>query len=390
MQTQMEPQHEEEEMIIESPSPPENITQRVEETLSVSDLAIFLKRARAAVPVAVVGMFLLGLVAFLYFAKPFVMPIVIAIFLSFLLKPIVRVLAEMRIPEFIGAILVIAVFFLVVSLAVTRLAQPATLWLAKAPETVERAKERFHMVFRRAEHLSRAAAQVEDITKTTTSESTPQVEVKHPVLMSAMLTYTRTFVAGGIETVVLLFFMLAAGDMFLQKTVKVLPTLHDKKKAVGIANEVQQSISTFLFTITAINAALGLLVGFAAFFVGLPNPVLWGVLAGVLNFIPYFGPITGVAVLLVAGFMSFESSVRALAPSLIYLSLHAVEANFVTPWILGRRLTLNPLVIFISLMFWTWLWGIPGALLSIPMLMMAKILCDHFKPLAPVGEFMSG
>jgi predicted PurR-regulated permease PerM len=136
--------------------------------------------------------------------------------------------------------------------------------------------------------------------------------------------------------------------------------------------------------------ALGVLVGLAAFWVGLPNPVLWGVLAGALNFIPYFGPITGVAVLLVAGFLTFESPVRALAPSAIYLTLHAVESNLITPMILGRRLTLNPLVIFISLMFWTWLWGIPGALLSIPMLMMLKIFCDHFKPMAPIGEFLSG
>jgi predicted PurR-regulated permease PerM len=225
----------------------------------------------------------------------------------------------------------------------------------------------------------------------TASETTPAVEVHpQPVLVNTVLTYTRTFAAGTIETVVLLFFMLAAGDMFLQKLVKVMPTLHDKKKAVGIAAEVQHSISTFLFTITAINTALGVIVGLAAFLVGMPNPVLWGVLAGVLNFIPYFGPITGVVVLLIAGFMTFESPLRAIAPSLIYLCLHGVESNLVTPVVLGRRLTLNPLVIFISLMFWTWLWGIPGALLSIPMLMMAKILCDHFKPLAPVGEFMSG
>lgn len=363
----------------------------VEQTPHGSDLPIFLKRARAMAPIALVGLFLLGLIAFLYFAKAFVMPIVLAMFLSFLLKPVVRGLAKLRIPEVIGAVLVIAASFTVVSLAVTKLVQPATQWVAMAPETLERAKNKFQMIVRRAERLSRAAAQMEDIAHPTTGEATAKVEVQHqPVLVNTVLTYTRTFVAGTIETVVLLFFMLAAGDMFLHKLVKVMPTLHDKKKAVGLAAEVQHSISTFLFTITAINAALGIIVGFAAFLVGMPNPVLWGVLAGVLNFIPYFGPITGVVVLLIAGFMTFESPLRAVGPSVIYLCLHGVESNFVTPVILGRRLTLNPLVIFISLMFWTWLWGIPGALLSIPMLMMAKILCDHFKPLAPVGEFMSG
>jgi predicted PurR-regulated permease PerM len=278
-----------------------------------------------------------------------------------------------------------------ISFAMKGLVQPATAWAARAPEMVEQVKDRFQHVFWRAARLTEAAAQVEGMAKPSNGQgTTTQVEVKQPIFVNTVLTYTRSFVAGGIETVVLLFFMLAAGDLFMQKLVKVLPTLHDKRKAVEIAHEVQHSLSAFLFTITLINAVLGVAVGFAAFLVGLPNPVLWGVLAGALNFIPYFGPITGVAVLLVAGFITFDSPLRALLPSVIYLGLHGVEANFITPLILGRRLTLNPLVIFISLMFWTWLWGIPGALLSIPMLMMFKILCDHFKPLAPVGEFLSG
>ena len=369
----------------------EAIAEKPSETPKISDLARFLRRARAIVPVAMVGLFLLALVAALYFAKPFMMPIVLAGLLTFLLKPIVQCLTKIRVPRVIATLLVMAVFFSVISIAATQLVQPAAQWVARAPETIEKARERFDSLFRRAERLSRVAARVEGITKTPADQATPAVEIKSPpVLMNMVVTYTRSFVAGLIETVVLLFFMLAAGDLFMQKLVKVLPTLHDKKKAVGIADEVQHNLSTFLFTITLINATLGVAVGVAAFFVGLPNPVLWGVLAGTLNFVPYFGPITGVAVLLIAGFISFDSVWRGVLPALIYLSLHAVESNIITPMILGRRLTLNPLVIFISLMFWTWLWGIPGALLSIPMLMMLKIFCDHFKPLAPVGEFLSG
>jgi predicted PurR-regulated permease PerM len=361
------------------------------DTPHLSDLALFLKRTRAVLPVAVVGVFVLCFIAFLYFAKAFAMPIILAALLTFLLKPLVRGLATIRIPEPIGAILVIAVFLTTISFAAKGVVQPATTWAAKAPETIAMVKERFHHVFRRAARLTQAAAQVEDITKPTTGEtSTPRVEVKQSLLMNTVLTYTKSFLAGGIETVVLLFFMLAAGDLFMHKLVRVLPTLHDKKKAVEIAHEVQHSLSIFLFTITLINSVLGLAVGIASYFVGLPNPVLWGVLAGALNFIPYFGPITGVVVLLVAGFITFDSPLRAILPSMVYLGLHGLEANFITPTILGRRLTLNPLVIFVSLMFWTWLWGIPGALLSIPMLMMLKIFCDHFKPLAPVGEFLSG
>ena len=271
MQTDVEP-HEEEESMAEPVV--EAVAARVADPPKISDLAAFLKRARAVVPVAVVGLFLLGLVAFLYFAKFFVMPIVLALFLTFLLKPVVGALARLRIPEVLGATIVIAVFLALISFAATQLLPPAAQWTAKAPETLERARERFRMVLRRAERLSRAAAQVQDMAKSTTDETTQKVEVKPPpVLMNAVFTYTKSFAASSIETFVLLFFMLASGDLFLQKLVRILPTLRDKKSAVAIANEVQQSISAFLFTITLINALLGLLVGLAAYFVGLPNPV---------------------------------------------------------------------------------------------------------------------
>jgi len=320
-----------------------------------------------------------------------VMPIVIATLLSFLLKPLVRLMCRAHIPKPLGALVVMGVFFGLIGFGLTRILQPAAEWSARAPETMRRVEEKFHHLFRRAQRISRAAAQVEDITKEATSDiQTQRVEVKEPGIIKTVVVYTKSFVAGLIETLVLLFFMLGAGDMFMEKLVRVLPTLHDKKRAVGIAHEVQHNLSTFLFTITLINAVLGLLVGLAAWAVRLPNPALWGVLAGLLNFIPYFGPISGVTVLTLVGFVTFDEPWRAILPALIYLGLHGVEANIITPMILGRRLTLNPLVIFISLMFWTWLWGIPGALLSIPMLMMLKILCDHFKPLSPIGEFLSG
>jgi len=357
----------------------------------LSDLAIFLKRTRAVVPVAVVGLFLIALTAGLYFAKPFVMPIVIAALLTFLLKPLVRLLGRAHVPYLLGSVIVMGVFFGLLGFGVTRLLEPAAEWTARAPDTMRNIEEKFHHLFRRAQRISAAAAQVEDITKDATSNSrTQRVEVNQPVLMRTVFVYTTSFAAGLIETVVLLFFMLSAGDMFMEKIVRVLPTLRDKKNAVSIAHEVQHNLSTFLFTITLINASLGLAVGFAAWIVGLPNPALWGVLAGVLNFIPYFGPITGVVVLTLIGFVTFDQPWRAFLPALIYLLLHGIESNVITPMILGRRLTLNPLVIFISLMFWTWMWGIPGALLSIPMLMMLKVLCDHFKPLGPLGELLSG
>ncbi|MEO6034138.1 MAG: AI-2E family transporter [Verrucomicrobiota bacterium] len=355
---------------------------------ALADLSEFLKSTEALVPLAVLGVFLMGLVYFIYFARPFLMPVVLALLLNFLLKPVVRFLTRIKLRETFGAFIVMLVFFGLLGFTISKLSQPAGDWIAKAPETFRIVEKKIHHLLRPAAQITQAAEKVEDIAKPEGSDKTPQVEIKQTHLAGDLLGYTRSFLAGALETIVLLYFLLAAGDLFMQKLVKILPTLHDKKKAVEIGNELQQNISTFLFTITLINTCLGIVVGFAVMFVGMPSPILWGVVAGLLNFIPYFGPITGVAILGIAGLVTFDSVGQALIPPIVYLTLHAIEANFITPMVLGRRLTLNPVMIFISLIFWTWIWGIPGALLSIPMLMMFKIFCDHFKPLAPIGEFL--
>jgi predicted PurR-regulated permease PerM len=340
--------------------------------------------------VALVGIFLLGFVFFLYFARPFLLPVVLAVILNFLLKPVVRFFGRFHIPQALGAVVVLAGFIGLISFGVSRLAQPAAEWAARAPESLREAERKVRHLLRPAEQLSRAAEHVEHFTAGDDAPKATRVEIKRFNLTDTVLSFTRSFLGGAIETLVLLYFLLASGDLFMQKLVKVMPTLQDKHEATEIAHEVQHNISTFLFTITVINTCLGVLVGVAMMIVGMPNPVLWGVLAGLLNFIPYFGPFTGVAVLLVVGLLTFERAGNAIVPPLIYISLHAIEANFITPMILGRRLVLNPVVIFASLIFWTWLWGIAGALLAVPLLMTLKILCEHFRPLAPFGEFLSG
>jgi predicted PurR-regulated permease PerM len=355
----------------------------------ITDLADLIRHAQAVVPTAVIGIFLMGLVAFMYFARPFLMPLILAVLLTFLLKPVVGWLERIRVPAAVGAAIVMVFFFTVLWVTFANFVQPAAKeWQARAPESLHQLESKIQKWIR---PFRRAAEQVENITKGPTSgEPTAKVEVSNTTLQVTLFSYTKSFVTEAIETIVLLYFLLAAGDLFMQKMVKILPSLQDKKKAVAIADEVQRNISRFLFTITVINICVGILVGSAVAYLGVPNPALWGVVAGLLNFIPYFGPIVGVTTLAIIGLLTFEHVSEAVLPPLIYLLLHNLESNFLTPMILGRRLTLNPVVIFISLMFWTWMWGIPGALLSVPVLMIVKIFCDHFKPLAPIGEFLSG
>lgn len=355
----------------------------------ITELGKYLRGTRDVSSIAIVGLFLLAMIAFVYFAKPFLMPVVLAILFNFLLRPVVRALAQFRIPQQVGAVVVLVIFIGLISTGISMITQPAKEWVEKAPESLRKVENTVREFIRRAEQFTRAAEKVGDITKGT-DETTTKVELKRFNLADTVFSYTKAFVAGAIELIVLLYFMLASGNLFLQKLLRVLPTAHDKEQVLEIAHELQHNVSTFLFTITVINTCLGVLVGLAIWFVGLPNAVLWGVVAGILNFIPYFGPFTGVLFLTLAGLLTFDNVGRALAPPIVYISLHALEANFITPMILGRRLVLNPVVIFLSLLFWTWLWGMPGALLAVPLLMVLKIFCDHFKPLASIGELLGG
>jgi predicted PurR-regulated permease PerM len=215
------------------------------------------------------------------------------------------------------------------------------------------------------------------------------VEVKNSRSSNAFVNWTGSFLAGMGEAVVLLYLLLASGDLFLQKLVHVMPTLGDKKRAVDISHEIQQNISNYLFTVSLINIGLGVIVSGGLYFLGVPNAAMWGMLVACLNFVPYFGPLAGIVLLGAVGLLTFDTWLQALLPPAWYLVLHLMESNFVTPQLMGRRFTLNPVVIFASLMFWTWLWGMPGALLSVPILVSVKVVCDRVPAMSSVSELLS-
>jgi predicted PurR-regulated permease PerM len=215
------------------------------------------------------------------------------------------------------------------------------------------------------------------------------VTVKGPGLGSMLFTGARTIMAEFATIVLLLFFLLRSGDLFLRRIVEILPTLSDKKQAVDISHEITRNISGYLVTITLMNGAVGIGTGFATYMFGLSNPVLWGVLAFVLNYILILGPLSGVAILFLAGLLTFDTLWLALMPAATYLAIHATEGA-VTPLLLARRFELNPVLVIISLVFWFWMWGIAGALLAVPLLASFKIVCDRIRPLMALGHFVGG
>jgi predicted PurR-regulated permease PerM len=336
---------------------------------------------------SITGLFVLAAFYTLYFAKAFFLPIVLAVLLDFLLSPIIRGLRRARIPEPLGAALVIIALLGTAGVAVYGLIGPAREWATTLPASMREAEDRLRKLRGPVEQVSKTAEQVEEATKLDESQ-TQEVVVKGPTLTERLFGTTQTIVATTIEVIILLYFLLAAGDLFLQKLIKVLPLLRDKKKAVTIARETEASISTYLVTVTLMNIGLGLAVAGVMFLLGMPNPLLWGAMAALAEFVPYLGATALVAVLTLAGLVTFDQVGHALLVPAAYLGVNVLQSQFIYPTILGHRLTLNPVAILVGLVFWWWIWGIPGAFLAVPLLATFKIFCDHIEALAPVGEFL--
>lgn len=336
---------------------------------------------------AVNTLLLLAVFYTLYFGRALFLPIVLAILLSFVFAPTVRAFKRIRIPETAGAALVVAGLLSVVGLGVYNLSAPASEWIEKAPSVMRQLEGKIRVLKKPVEDVSEATKRVEEMTSVG-QDNVRTVQVQEKTLASLIISEAGEFLFGAISTVILLLFLLASGNLFLQKVVRTLPRLEDKKRAVEVAREMESEISTYLFTITLINTALGASTAVAMYLLGMPNPLLWGVMVALLNFIPYVGDIVSVSVLTVVGLLTFDNIWHALSIPAVYYVLTATEGQLITPLILGRRFTLNPVVIFISLMFWGWLWGIPGALLAVPFLVTLKIFCDHIEPLSKFGEFL--
>ncbi len=185
-----------------------------------------------------------------------------------------------------------------------------------------------------------------------------------------------------------LFFVLVSGDSFLRRLVEILPGFKEKRQVVDISQQIERDISVFLATITMMNAAVGLATGFVMWLCGLGSPLLWGTVAFLLNFVPIIGPTAGVTLFLVAGLVTIEPLWAALLPAALYLLIHIIEGETLTPMLLAARFTVNPVLVILGVIFWYWMWGVPGAILATPMLAISKIICDRIEGLRPVGHFI--
>jgi len=216
-----------------------------------------------------------------------------------------------------------------------------------------------------------------------------EVRVVRPALTDTLLLGSPQVIGAALSVTILLFFLLASGDVFLRKLVLVIPTFRDKKRAVEITRQIETDISFYLLSFACLNIGLGVAMAIVTALLGMSNPLLWAVLVAVLNFVPYIGAIASMAILAMAGIQSFDSLPMALAAPGILLILVGINAEVVMPAVLGRGLLLNPVAIFIAIMLWGWLWGLVGVLLAVPLLASFKIICERVEPLHGVADFLT-
>jgi predicted PurR-regulated permease PerM len=333
------------------------------------------------------GLFVLALLATAYVASEIVLPLVFAVILKLLLQPAMRMLERLHVPRIFAALLLIlALFGTIVGLG-TAISGPAGTWAAKLPEGIPRLQERLSFMREPIDTLQRFLQDVENFGGTGPS---PNAAASGPTLLTKLFTGTRNFASGLFTTVLFLFFLLMSGDIFLHRLVEIMPRFSSKRQVVEISQQIESDISAYLVTITIMNAAVGIAVALAMWLTGVGDPILWGTVAFLLNYVPILGTALGVVIFLLAGMLTIDTLWLALLPAALYLGFHLIEGETVTPMLLARRFTLNPVLVIISLVFWFWMWGIPGAILSVPMLAITKIICDRVRPLAAFGHFLEG
>ena len=351
------------------------------------------------------GLFVIALVALLREAQTLLAPVLIAVVLTFVLAPPVRWLRRRGVPEALGALLVVAALLGSTLPLAASLVQPAAEWWERAPLTLEQLLAKLDKLRANLPLLappSQAASTPASSPRTSRSAApaTPPPPPADPVkeriasesieLGGRLLGQSLKVAVAGAATIILLYFLLASEHWMLSRSVEAIPRRRTRALVLGGVRAAQREIGRFLVSVGFINAGVGVATGLALWALGLPNPTLWAVVTAVLNFVPYLGPLILVGLLGIAGMTAFTEFTDIIAPALAFLAIHAIESNFVSPWFVGRRLSLSPISVFLSVMFWGWLWGIAGALIAVPILIGVRSICLRTKRLRLLCRFLDG
>ena len=346
---------------------------------------------RAAAMRAETSLAVLAVLAILYtayLAQNLVAPVTAAVVASFILMPLMRAAPFRFLPDALSAAIMVAAIVAALAGAAWALAEPAAEWAGRIPAAISELQRKSGDIAEPVEAMRRASEQVEELTRG--RDTAREVVVREESLLDQAMEVAGQKGASFLIFIVLLYFLLATGELLRDRVIRSAKRLTDKEKARRILRSMEREISTYLFSISLINAGLGLAIGLSLWAIGLPNAALWGVAAALLNFVPYAGAAAGMVLTGVVGFIAFDDPGRALLAPAIYFCWNLIESQFVTPSILGRRHTLNAAVVFLSIVFWGWMWGVIGAVLAVPILVMMNTCFAQIEPLRKFSIFIDG
>ena len=331
------------------------------------------------------GLILIALAALLYFARPLLLPIFVGVFLALVLQPIVRRLGVRR-P--LGAIVLMLAVGVLVAVALWKLTEPAIAWMDRIPTIATKLEIEFWELRRSIEAAEEASKQLKEIAEGEQGEIAERVVLAEQSFAQQVFGSLWSFMGQAGITVGLLFFLLAFGDETAQRVTRAFEMRGTRRRLREVTRDIERRTATFLRTITLINIGVGILTTAALWALGVPNAALWGVMAGCLNYMPYLGPAVMLVVLGAISVVTFEDPISMVAPLAAYGLITGIEGQFVTPAILGRQMTLNPIAVFLAIVVWFWIWGVAGAIIAVPLLASMKIVAEQVPGLQPLSSFL--
>jgi predicted PurR-regulated permease PerM len=331
----------------------------------------------------------LAMLAAAHVARDVLIPIAVAILLALLLRPLMRRMHGLRVPNLVSALVLVALAALVFAGGIYFLAGQAQYWLAQAPQTIRRVGELVPNsgLFGDFQDTTRA---VEELTQPDQGARPLSVTVESDDIAFAVLGVSGHFIAASVIVFVLAYFLLAFSDTLLRQALSSQAKFHDKRSIVELVLNIENGISRYLLTITTINIGLGLTTALAMWALGMPNPILWGVMAATLNYVPHVGAFVCMVVLFFVGAVTRESLVYGGLVAGVFVTLTSVESYFITPLTLSKSLQLSPLAVILAILLCGWLWGIAGGLIAAPLLAIIKVVCDQFEALRPWAALLAG
>src|SRR5262245_25791133 len=321
---------------------------------------------------ALIGIFVLLLGACLYVCRPLLLPIVAAVVMGTTFAPLIKLGVRYGVSPWLTATALVLLLMAATSAAAMLVAAPLAEWIGRAPEIGASIKQKLYVLDRPLSALRELQSILMPSASRTVAVESSQISMVTPVV--AFITPAAAQIV--LFLVTLLFFL--AGQMdFRRYAASFIAGRDAKLRFIRIVNDIEHNLTSYVTVVTAINIGLGIVVTIGAWLFGFPNPLIFGILAMVLNYVPYVGPGVMALILFGVGLVSFPSLGYALIPPAAFVALTTIEGHLLTPAVLGHRLTLNPLAVLLALAFWTWLWGPIGAFLAVPLTIMGQVTITH-------------